>query len=461
MTVNAAIPVHGDVFRRGESGYEDARLAAVWNAKKPDRFPEIIVVADSEEDAAATVRFARSEGLQVAIRSGGHSLSAAGIRDGGILLDLSRLRGCEVDVATSSAIIGPSIRATDLVSALAPHGLAFPVGHCATVAMGGYLLSGGFGWNMGTWGPACFSVRAIDVVTAEGRLVRADENENADLFWAARGAGSGFFGVVTRFHLALYPTPAAIATSTHLYRFEDIEGIVDWATSVAPSLPPSVEMILVVASAPPGVPAGPTGKVIVVTTTAFVDSEVHAARALSFLRESPHVERALVRIEDQASSFAALHAMIGTFLPEGMRFAEDTVWSNEPASSVLPTLARHVALAPSPGSHVLAPVIRPPGRAMPDAAFSMGGRSYFLCYAVWDDQNDDEQNETWLRRMVEDVAPFTIGRYIAENDFLADSNRAEQSFAPANWKRLRQIRVARDPEGVFHDYLGSEQNDEP
>lgn len=147
-------------------------------------------------------------------RSGGHNYHSSPVRDGGLLLDLSALNTLQVDAPNLRASVQPAVKSGALVSALTPRGLAFPVGHCAGVALGGFLLNGGFGWNMGTWGPSCFSVRGIELVTADGELVYADADRNRDLFWAARGAGPGFFAVATRFDLNLHPLPKAIGVRT-------------------------------------------------------------------------------------------------------------------------------------------------------------------------------------------------------------------------------------------------------
>src|SRR5262249_57100226 len=109
------------------------------------------------------------------------------------------LGGAALAPAARTATIQPGVSSRELTSALAEHELAFPVGHCGHVGLSGFLLSGGLGWNSGVWGPACLSITEVEAVTADGRLTRADEGQNADLLWAARGAGPGLFAVVTRF----------------------------------------------------------------------------------------------------------------------------------------------------------------------------------------------------------------------------------------------------------------------
>ena len=193
----------GGIFWRNDTGYEHARRSAVSNGRKPNRFPDVIVRAQSNGDVVAAVQLAKERGLKIGIRSGGHSWAASFLRDGGMLLDLSQMNGFSVDVSTRTATIQPGLKGADLNRALLKDRLFFPSGHCMPVSLGGFLLQGGFGWNSRLWGPACCSILGMDIVTADGELVHANESENADLFWAARGSGPGFFGVVTRFHLGL------------------------------------------------------------------------------------------------------------------------------------------------------------------------------------------------------------------------------------------------------------------
>jgi FAD/FMN-containing dehydrogenase len=374
-----------------------------------------------------------------------------------MLIDLSRLHECIIDPAGSAAIVQPSVTAAQFAAELGRVRLAFPVGHASSVALGGYLLAGGFGWNMGAWGPACFSVTAIEVVTAGGDVVRADADHNAELFWAARGAGSGFFGVATRFWLNVYPLPASIRESTYVCALAEVEEISRWSTDVSVDLPRKLDLLVAIVGAPPGLPAGPAGKAVVISAIAFGDSDEEAEQLLQIARSCPSIERALVRLDDQPSSFEALHQQIDGMLPAGSRYAEDSLWSDRPQAELLPPLAEQLVGAPSPASKVMSPVFSAARRGtLPDAAFSMADRSFALCYAIWEEEADDEPNIDWLRRSVRSVQPLTVGRYIAENDLRADGLRAESSFAPANWERLEALKAKFDPHDLFHGYLGSQ-----
>jgi FAD/FMN-containing dehydrogenase len=434
----------GPLVWRGDSGYERARSGAVWNARKPARFPDVIVQAKSDHDVVEAVAFARSQGLKIAVRGGGHSMCGSPVRDGGLLIDLSQLREMTIDALSRTAMVQPAITSRDLAAALAARGLAFPVGHCGSVPMSGYLLAGGLGWNMGTWGPACFSVDAVEAVTADGQLVTAAEGQNDDLFWAARGAGPGFFAVATAFHVRVYPLPSEIRTSAYVYPL-----------TVAPELPPTVEMMVRLMNAPPNSGLVPGAKAVSVTAAAFAHSEAEAERCLALLETCPSKSQQLMAITNQPSSFAQLHGMLDGLLPEGRRYAEDAVWSSADVATVLPLLAEEFVRAPSQHSMVMAatPRPRPPEALVPDAAFSSGGTTFLLCYAVWDDEVDDDVNERWLRGLVRSMQPTTVGHYVAEADLLADRSRARRSFAPSNWDRLRSMKRQLDPDDLFHSFL--------
>ncbi|GAA3164449.1 FAD-binding oxidoreductase [Nonomuraea roseoviolacea] len=435
-----------ELVRRGDPGYEEVRAGMVWNARKPARSPEVIVRAADERDVARAVRLARSAGMPVAVRAGGHNWIGCSLREGGMLIDLSRLRGCAVDAASGTAVVGPAVTGRELAAALAGRDLAFPVGHCGSVAVGGYLTSGGLGWNPGAWGPACGGVVGVEAVTADGELVRCDERDNADLFWAARGAGAGLFAVVTRFRLALRRAPAVIVRSAYVFALEEVERVASWVEEVAAVLPAPVELSVIV-----GTQADGSGrKVVSVTATCFAGSREEAGRSLEAFAACPWAGRALERTREEPVGFDALLDASDGVWRHGDRCAADTLWSERGLAAVLPPLARELARAPSDRSLVLAsPAPAGPGRGAADMAFSVLGSSYVVGYAIWDDPADDAANEGWLRTAMDGVAPLGSGHYIAETDLLAGPDRVRRSFAPAAWERLGRLRGRWDPDGVF------------
>lgn len=443
------------VLLRGQPGYEEARRACIWNGKKPGRFPDVIAIVASEQDVVESLAFAGSHGMKVAIRGGGHNMNGSAVRDGGLLVDLSQLRDLTIDPDSLVASVQPGISSGEFAIALAEHQLAFPVGHDPLLPMSGYLLSGGFGWNMGAWGPACFSIRSVDVVTANGDLFTVDDDHHPDLMWAARGAGAGFFAVATRFRLALHPLPTFIRMSRQQYPLAEAEEVGRWAAAVARRLPRYVEARLILESAPSSSTAGAAGTVVSVLAVAFADSNEEAEEALSITESCPSRERALSTVTAVPVTFEVLQKNVARTMPTGHRYAEDTLWSDETAAVLLPRLAKRFGDAPSDKSFVHV-VTMSPQPAMPDAAFSMVARTFVWCCAVWDDETDDANNQAWLRQMLESVGAFGVGRYIAGADLIADPSGAATAFAAANWDKLRQLKGRYDPGDLFYWFLGAE-----
>jgi len=441
--------VRGRVVALGDTEYESLRRELVWNRLVPERRPAAVVRVASADDVVEVVRFARQTGVRVSVRSGGHSWVAAPQREGALLLDLAALRGIEIDPEARRARVQPGAIGRELSRLLAEHGLAFPTGHCSSVALGGYLLAGGFGWNTGAWGPACMSVRAVDVVTAAGELIRADETRNAEFLWAARGGGPEFFGVVTRFEIELQSLPRAIAGTAQVYPLACLREVAHWLPQVSAAVPPEVEVTLL-AGVSPAAPAD--GPVAVVTAAAFCDQPAAVERALRPLAESPLLRRAS-RIEAvRPTSLEALYDGMDARFPPGHRYLADTFWSNDPPAEVLGGLGPLLARAPSPRSMVLCVAPPPPpadAPSPPAAAFSMVGGLLTVPYAIWDDAAGDGVNRAWHDEVVAALDSSAIGHYLGEADIVAHPQRLERSFAAANWRQLQALRRQYDPHGLF------------
>ena len=438
----------GVLLRRGEDGYEAARRGAVWNARTPERHPEAIVLAASEADAVAGVRLAREEGLTVTVRSGGHSWAGNHLRDGALLLDLSELRGHELDENSMTATVQPGCRGNDLLAALGERELFFPAGHCPGVGLGGYLLQGGYGWNGRLHGPACMSVEAIDVVTADGELVHASEEENADLLWAARGAGPGFFGVVTRFHLRLQRRPRITANAVITYPTSVLGEVFTWAQEIGPRVPRTMELMLIVHH-------DLEGEVeIAVTAPVLVDDEHEARRALEVLQSCPVVGQAKLNVPYVEVQLADLYAGVHASYPDEHRYAVDNMWTSAPAAELIPGLERIAATLPGAPSHMLWMNWGPgstPAPARPDMAYSCEDDTYIALYAVWQDPADDEANVAWATDSMRAMAPLASGIQLADENL---GLRPARFAGDEQMRRLDELRAARDPEGRFHEWLG-------
>lgn len=444
--------IRGNVTAADGSGYESLRRSMVWNRLVPERRPRAIVQAAGEDDVVESVRFARANRLKVAVRGAGHSWVGYSLHDDTLLIDLGRLNKVSIDPAARSAVIQPAVRSREFNRLLVARGLAFPVGHCPTVAMSGFLLNGGLGWNCNGWGPGCFSIEAAKVVTADGNLRIASEKENPDLLWAIRGAGPGFFGVITEYSLRLYPAPAAITTSNYYYPLERVEEVGAWAGRVARALPSHVELTIFTAAAPAAIAdrcASAGGFACIVSATAFVNSANEAASTLGILDSCPAAADCLLKEPNLPTPIDALHDMGAMLWPEGYRYFADTLWTNSPPSAVLATLGAHFVRAPSLKSHAVLVLLTGDRSPMPDAAYSMAGDALLLCYAVWERHDDDAANAAWHRATIAALDRYAVGHYVGESDIIGDPRRAERSYAKANWERLRALRRKYDPDGLF------------
>lgn len=452
--------IEGKVTTRTDPGYENLRRQIIWNQMTPARYPELVVQVATEPDVVEVVRFARTHRMKIAVRGGGHSWVGFPLRDGSLLIDLGRLNQVSIDHEARMAAIQPAVTGRELNRQLAPHGLAFPIGHCATVPLSGFLLSGGLGWNFNGWGPACFSIEAANVVTADSSLVSANRERHADLLWAIRGGGPGFFAVVTQYFLKLYSVPLAITTSTYYYPLQCIEEVSAWAGSIARQLPREVELTIFLAPAPPELAErcrSSNGFVGILSATAFHDTAREATKTLALLESGPVAHECLQKQVNQPTPLDALLDMGGMLWPERQRYLADTLWSDSSPAQQLATVRDCFLQAPSKKSLAACAFSTGAEAAaalLPDAAFSMTARTLLLCYAIWERPEDDAANAAWHRETIAALDRFAVGHYVGESDIVAERARTERSFAPANWKRLESLRRTYDPEGLFHGHFG-------
>ena len=221
---------------RNAPSYESARHSLSWNKRLPDRFPELIVHARKVEDVQNAVRYAAAHGLQVGAVSGGHNYIASSIRDRIMVIDVSAMNSITINVEARNARAGAGVKSGELAIALADKGWAFPVGHCAGPALGGYLLGGGFGINYVNWGLSCFMINGFEMVDSRGEVRWVDQNNSPELLWFARGCGPAFPGVITSFDLALKSLPA-VASSIYAFPIDDLGDVARWVDSLIVGLP--------------------------------------------------------------------------------------------------------------------------------------------------------------------------------------------------------------------------------
>lgn len=434
----------GELFSKGDSGYEEARSGAVWNAFTPDRFPELILQAASERDCVEGVRLAREQGLKVSVRSGGHSWAGNHLRDRTLLLDLSGLREVTIDPEAMRATAQPGCRGNELDLELEKADLFFPVGHCPGVAIGGYLLQGGFGWNGRVHGPACQSVVAIDLVTPEGELITVDAENDPDLFWAARGSGPGFFSVVTRYHLRLYPRPPVIANGLATYPLDALEEVFAWAKEIGPQIPRWMEFMVFTHRDENGEPE------VAVTGPVLAPSEAEAREALALLETCPVRDQAKISLPYFPARLEDLYSAVHASYPDDHRYAVDNMWTHAPAADLLPGIRKIAEGLPEAPSHMLW-MNWGESPAREEMAYSVEDETYIALYAVWQDPAKDEANIEWATGNMKAMEPLASGIQLADENL---GRRPANFVSDGNLERLDRIRAEVDPDGLFHEWMG-------
>ena len=440
----------GRLVERGSPAYEAARVDAIFNERRPGRFPAAVLEAETEADVVAGVRLARNRGWRVGIRSGGHSWAAWSLLDDALLIDLAGLRELSVDEQRGVARVSPSIRGgSELNPYLRERGYLFPGGHCSTVGLGGYLLQGGQGWNSRTWGWGCENVVGVDVVTADGELVHASQDSHADLYWAARGSGPGFFGAVTRFHLKLHDLPPVFVHTTYVLPMGVFDELMPWAHELLPTLDTRVEPVIVgTRIAPPGLEHD-GAPLIVLHATGMFDTIDEARRLMAPLATCPALAHALVREQCQPTSFDIENPIMDGQNPTGHRYAADCAWTDASAAELAPVLGDIYRTLPTPETFVIW-YGWAPKRPLPDMAFSMEANVYIAAYTIWRDPAQDAAMMQWVTDRFQALEPVSKGSYLGDADQL---RRPSPFMADTNFAKLEALRRVYDRDGRFPGFL--------
>ena len=400
-------------FFRGEADYETARLDTVWNGLVPKRFPDVIVQAHDTDDVVTALRYARANGHRVGVCSGGRSWAANHLRDGGLLLDVSRLDHCSVDPERMTAQVGPGKIASVFAAELDAQNLFFPAGHCEGICLGGFLLQGGYGWNSRALGPACESVLGLEVITADGERIYCDPESHPDLYWAARGSGPGFFGVVTSFKLRVHPRPAVWGTCLYMYPIELADEVFTWARTISGELDDRVELQMHTARSFPG--AGLDQPGITIASPVFADSEDDAAKALAPLGSCPVVDKAIVSLPYAPTTLANWYTAVMTSYPKGHRYIADSMFTSAAAEELLPGIRRIIeTMPPHPSHFIFTGWKTSPSRA--DMVYGLEDDIYMALYTIWQDPADDERYGDWAASNMAAMSHLATGIALADEN---------------------------------------------
>jgi FAD/FMN-containing dehydrogenase len=428
--------LRGEVICPGDARYERARR--VWNGRI-NRYPALIVYCADPEDVLTTIDFARSVGLPITVRGGGHSMVGLSVGNGALVIDLSRLRGIQIDPGTGIARVQAGLTLGEFVQATQVYGLATTTGTVSGTGLGGLTLGGGIGWLMGKYGLTIDSLRSVDLVTADGQRLSANATEHPDLFWGLRGGG-GNFGVATAFAFQLHPVDAVLAgkISYPLSRAREVLRFYRELTRAAPDELTAYAL----ATTLHGIPevsislcyAGP-----------FAAGERLVAPLQTFgspLVDLVHPRPYLQTISSDAGD------------PDGRHYYEQACSLQELNDDVIDLIADASAARTSPASQVLIQHVHGAVRRVsPTAtAFALREVPYVMnIIAEWhaDDAHQAERHMAWVRAFQRALLPFTLkGVY---TNFLGDEGQEQvQASYAVNYERLVALKNTYDPGNIFH-----------
>ncbi len=448
--------IGGRIIRRADSNYEVWRASMVWYIFKPARFPDTIIRAESEDDVIAAVDYARESGQKVATRTTGHNPARACLRNGGVLLDTSQLREVEIDAAAGTAWIQPGIRSEDFIELTRALSWSFPAAHTGIVGLGGYVIGGGLGWNMPAWDIACRSIIGAEIVLADGRKVVADAHTNADLLWAVRGIGPGFFGVVLRYKLRLFPLPRAIIKSKYIVSMKHTAELMQALEEITATKKRQLEVLAVAGRfAPPDKAPAERDFVWAISVVSFGQSQTDGLALLEPVRRSNLPTMSSMKKENALLSYPELYAGQETDHSSPTRTAIHNIWTNDPAEAMSTLVDRWQTTPPrSPRSFALSAWGVNPSPDDADSSFTYTGDHYVSWYLMAENADDVAPNFQWMDESVKLMKPYTRGHYPNEINMQRYPDTIRACFSAEKWNKLEALRAQYDPDGVFHSYLG-------
>jgi len=457
MTVSrAAIPTRHqlDEFGRAFAGeiippdaaeYDDARR--VWNAMF-DRRPALVVRPSNVEDVVTAVRFGRERDLEIAVRGGGHSAVGHSTTDGGLVIDLGRMNDVSVDPSRRLARTGGGALLGSLDIAAQEHGLVCPVGVVGHTGVAGLTLGGGVGRLQRRFGLTIDSLRAVELVTADGRLVRASADEEPELFWGLRGAGANF-GVATSLELELHPFPGTLHRGVHIHPATDIQELWPIFREFASAAPDTIAAIFTVARAEPAAdyPDSVADQPIVVISYNHSGAGEDVERDIAPLLKGPTP----ASVTATSEPYLTAQRSSDLDLAWGSRTVILGGYVADCSPQVLDAFVAHVEHIPGDSSISVTAMGGAIDRVADDAA-AFSGRTHPFDVSpdtAWSDPSLDEANGAWVRQAMAIVEPDLLpGRYINE---LSDAGPevTRSSYGDAKLERLRALKRAWDPTNVF------------
>jgi hypothetical protein len=426
----------GELVLPGDAGYDSAR--AVWNGMV-DRRPAVVARPAAAADVATAIRFARERDLPLAVKAGGHSIPGLSTCDDGVVIDLSLLRGALVDPDRRTAEVNGGALLGELDDAAQAVGLVCPVGVVSHTGVAGLTLGGGMGRLQRRFGLTIDNLLSVDLVTADGRFVRASDEENPDLFWGLRGAGANF-GVATSFRFRLHPLDGAITFGSVVHPIERARELAQLYGELIETGPDELWGSFTL-----GLDGGrPVASIGVLHSGPIAAAERDLAQLRSFgppIADSiaPASYLDVQRMNDEPQGWGHRFYMKSGFLPA---FPDELVDICLEAMSRVPDGTECGIYLWSCGRAY---------SAVPEEATAFSGRDaafWFEAEAMWEDAAQDETCRAWARATMDRVQPFTsAGRYV--NDVAEAGEDVVSVYGAVKYERLVALKRLWDPDNVF------------
>lgn len=438
----------GEVLVPTDAAYEDARN--VWNGMI-DRRPAVIARCAGTDDVVAAVGAARDSGLSIAVRGGGHSASGYGTCDDGIVIDLSPMKDIVIDAQACSVRAGAGLTWGEFDAATQEHGLAVTGGRFSTTGIAGLTLGSGSGWLERKCGLTADNLLAAEVVLADGRVVTASAEQNADLFWGLRGGG-GNFGIVTSFEYRLHHVGPIIYGGMLLSTPDRAGEILRCLRDLMPDAPEDLGAVAAFISAPPApfVPEEARGKPVVGLVICWTGAHEEGERVVAPLREAAQPVADLVG----PMPYTALQSMLDDGGPKGIRAYMKAEFLEDLGDEVVQKLASRGLQPPGPHTQLL---LEPMGGAISrvgEQETALGRRDTAWCYhaiSMWTDpsQEVEDAHIAWARELAADLKPHTTtGVYL---NYTSDegAERVRSTYGPERYDRLVALKDTYDPTNLF------------
>lgn len=430
--------LRGDLIQPGDAGYDQARM--VWNGNI-DRRPALIAMCMGVADVIDAVNFARENDLLVAIRSGAHSAAGHGTCDGGIIIDVSRMRGIHVDPGDRVARAEAGVLWKELDRETQVFGLATPGGVVSNTGIGGLTLGGGLGWLMGKHGFSIDNLLSVDIVTADGRFLTANNTENRDLFWGVRGGG-GNFGVVTSFEFCLHPVGPLVLGGLVIYPLEQLREVLEFYRDFTSEMPDEAEAYCAALTSPEGVPIvalilGYNGP-IEEGERVLAPARTFGSPVADMVAPMPYVVRQTILDDPNA-----IH---------GIQRYWKSGFTTEISDELIDVVVEGASSFISPLTAILFFNLHGAGSRVStdDMAFGLrGDRWDFNVLSQWTDPAESERHIAWTRELWGRMEPLiSPNAYI---NHLSGDDRPEKvraSYGP-NYDRLVELKTKYDPTNLF------------